>query len=302
MNRPSVRDLECFVAVAEELHFSRAAKRLHLSQPPLSRQIQGLEEKLGIKLLKRKTRRVELTAPGRMFLDDAREVLYQLDRAVLAAQRVQRGENERLRLGFIGYLHGLDLVEVLRVFRKARPQCQVELLDLAAGEMLTSIQEAKLDGGFFGVGPNEPLGSLKRFTWKVVPLVAVFPEDHRLARKEGKVGLSDLKDENWVTLSRTRAPAFRGQIDDLCVAAGFRPRIVQESDSMQALTTMVAAGTGVAVVSESVTRLLGRGLVYRLLAGRGAVLRRNFVWRADAESEALRAFNEVLGRYRAEAG
>jgi DNA-binding transcriptional LysR family regulator len=75
MNRPSVRDLECFVAVAEELHFSRAAKRLHLSQPPLSRQIQGLEEKLGIKLLKRKTRRVELTAPGRMFLDDAREVL-----------------------------------------------------------------------------------------------------------------------------------------------------------------------------------------------------------------------------------
>jgi len=302
MNRPSIRELEYFVAVAEALHFSRAAKRLHLSQPPLSRQIQGLEEKLGIQLLKRKTRRVALTAPGRIFLEDAREVLYRLDRAVLAAQRVQSGENERLRFGFIGYLHAPALAEVLQVFRKARPRCQVELLDFAVGEMLPAIQEGKLHGGFIGVGPHEPLGNLKRFTWKVVHLVAVFPEDHRLARKEGKVSLSDLKEEHWVMPSRIRSPGFRVQIDDLCVAAGFRPRVVQESDSMEAVMTMIAAGTGIAVVSESVTRMLGRGLEYRLLAGRGAVLRRNFVWRADAESEALRAFNEVLRRFRTEAG
>jgi len=124
MDRPSIRELECFVAVAEELHFSKAAKRLHMSQPPLSRQIQSLERKLGVQLLKRKTRLVELTSPGRSFLNDARETLHSLDRAMITVQRMQQGENERLRLGFIGYLLAPDLVEVLRGFRKARDLSQ----------------------------------------------------------------------------------------------------------------------------------------------------------------------------------
>src|SRR5258708_39010243 len=102
MDRPSIRELECFVAVAEELHFSKAAKRLHMSQPPLSRQIQSLERKLGVQLLKRKTRLVELTSPGRSFLNDARETLHSLHRAMITGQRMQQGQNEGLRLGFIG--------------------------------------------------------------------------------------------------------------------------------------------------------------------------------------------------------
>jgi DNA-binding transcriptional LysR family regulator len=303
MNRPSVRELECFVAVAEALHFSRAAQRLHMSQSPLSRQIQALEDKLGTQLLKRKTRSVELTAPGRIFLNDAREMLYQLDRAASAAQRAQRGESERLRLGFIGYMMiEPELVEVLRAFRRARPRCQVELLDMEVADQLTGIREGKLDGGFFAMDPHEPLGTLKRFDWKIVPLVVVFPDDHRFARQEGKVSPADVKDENWVMISRARAPAYRGQIDELCLAAGFLPRIVQESDSVQAIMAMVAAGAGITIFSERLTRLLGGGLAYRLVASRGAVFRRNFVWRADADSEALRVFKEVLRRSRAEGG
>src|SRR6266436_4498378 len=120
MNRPSLWELECFVAVAEELHFSnaakRAAKRLHISQPPLSRQIQALETKLGVQLLRRKTRTVELALPGEVFLDDAREILRHLDRAALAAHRSGGGEIERLRLGFISALLGPDLIQVLRSF------------------------------------------------------------------------------------------------------------------------------------------------------------------------------------------
>jgi DNA-binding transcriptional LysR family regulator len=300
MDRPSVRELECFVAVAEELHFSKAAKRLHMSQPPLSRQIQSLERKLGVQLLKRKTRLVELTSPGRSFLNDARETLHSLDRAMITVQRMQQGENERLRLGFIGYLLAPDLVEVLRGFRKARPQCQVELVDMEPGDQLNDIREGKLDGGFFGIGPAEPLWDLKMFNWKTVPLVIVLPEDHRLAQKPCKLTLANLKEENWIMISRNRASAFRELIDELCLAAGFLPRIVQESDSVQAVLAMVAAGTGIAIASETLTQMIARGLAYRMLASRNAVLRRNFVWRSEVNSEALRVFNSVLRRYRSE--
>ena len=300
MDRPSVRELECFVAVAEELHFSKAAKRLHMSQPPLSRQIQSLERKLGVQLLKRKTRLVEVTSPGRSFLNDARETLHRLDRAMITVQRMQQGENERLRLGFIGYLLAPDLVEVLRAFRKARPQCQVELVDMEPGDQLNDIREGKLDGGFFGVGPAEPLWDLKLFNWKTVPLVIVLPDDHRLAHKPCKLVLAHLKEENWVMIARSRAATFRGLIDELCLAAGFLPRIVQESDSVQAVMAMVAAGTGIGIASETLTQMIDRGLAYRTLASRNAVLRRNFVWRSDVNSEALRVFNSVLRRYRSE--
>jgi LysR family transcriptional regulator, benzoate and cis,cis-muconate-responsive activator of ben and cat genes len=173
---PKRNILECFVAVAEEPHFSRAARRLHMSQPPLSREIQCLEEKLGGQLLKRKTRRVELTLPGWNFLNDAREILYRVDQATAAAQRMQRGENERLRLGFIGYLVASDLLEVLRSFRLARFQCQLELLDMEASQQLAEIRAGKLDGGFFTVGPEEPLWNLKLYTWKSA-------SDHRAGRK-----------------------------------------------------------------------------------------------------------------------
>jgi DNA-binding transcriptional LysR family regulator len=128
MNRPSLWELECFVAVAEELHFSKAAKRLHLSQPPLTRQIQSLERKLEVQLLRRKTRTVELTLPGELFLADAREILNHLDRASFAANQSGGGETERLRLGFLSSLLGPDLIRVLRSFRDERPTCQVELL------------------------------------------------------------------------------------------------------------------------------------------------------------------------------
>jgi LysR family transcriptional regulator, benzoate and cis,cis-muconate-responsive activator of ben and cat genes len=301
MNRPDVRELECFIAVAEELHFSKAAKRLHMTQPPLSRQIQILEQKLETQLLRRKTRRVELTGPGRNFLTDAREILYQVDRAAIAANRMQRGESERLRFGFIGYLVASDLVEVLRAFRRARPQCRVELVDMEASRQLAEIRVGQLDGGFFGVGPDEPLSDLKLLTWKKVPLIMVLPEDHALAKKKGKLTLADLKDQDWVMLSRVRARDFRRQIDELCAAAGFLPRIVQESESVHAVMAMVAAGNGIALSSESITGLLKRGLVYQVLNSRGAVVRRNFVWRPESESEALRAFTGVLRGYQAEA-
>src|SRR5258708_16669201 len=160
MNWQSLWELECLVAVAEELYFSNAARRLHISQPPLSRQIQALERKLGVQLLRRKTRTVELTLPGEVFLDDAREILQHLDRASFAAQRSGGGEIERLRLGFIRALLRPDLIQASRSFRAHRPTRPVELLDLPAADQLRRIEHGALDGGLIGGAPAKHSGDL----------------------------------------------------------------------------------------------------------------------------------------------
>jgi DNA-binding transcriptional LysR family regulator len=229
MNRPSLWELECFVAVAEELHFSNAAKRLHISQPPLSRQIQALEKKLGVQLLRRKTRTVELTLPGEVFLQDAREILRHLDRASSAAHRSGGGETERLRLGFISALLGSDLMEVLRSFRDQRPTCQLELLDLPAADQFSRIQNGTLDGGLIGGVPAKHSSDLKFLVWKTERWLVGLPERHPSSVK-AVLSLQELRNEKWVLTSRATAPAFRERIDKLCTAAGFRPRVVLESD------------------------------------------------------------------------
>ena len=293
MNRPSLWELECFVAVAEELHFSNAAKRLHISQPPLSRQIQALERKLGVELLRRKTRTVELTLPGEVFLDDAREILQHLDRASFAAQRSGGGEIERLRLGFISALLGPDLIQVLRSFRDERPMCQVELLDLPAADQLRRIEHGTLDGGVIGGAPAKRSSDLKFLVWKTERYMVGLPERHSLSVKV-VLSLQELRNERWVLTSRATAPAFRQRIDELCTAAGFTPRIVLESDRSQAVLAMVAAENGIGMFTETITRLIDRGVVFRPLNTRRAVIQHTLVWQADKNSEALLAFRKVL--------
>src|SRR5258708_31424656 len=155
MNRPSLWELECFVAVAEELHFSKAAKRLHLSQPPLTRQIQSLERKLEVQLLRRKTRTVELTLPGELFLADAREILNHLDRASFAGNRSGGGETERLRLGLLSALLGPALIRVFRSFLHERRSSRVELLHLLGLDQLSELRSVTQPAGFIGGAPAQ---------------------------------------------------------------------------------------------------------------------------------------------------
>ena len=282
----------------EELHFSNAAKRLHISQSPLSRQIQGLEAKLGVQLLRRKTRTVELALPGELFLDDAREILRHLDRASLAARRSGGGEIERLRLGFISALLGPDLIQVLRSFRDERPTCQVELFDLPAADQLWRIENGTLDGGLIGGAPAKHSSDLRFLVWKTERYMVGLPERHPLSVKM-VLSLQELRNERWVLTSRATAPAFRQRIDELCTAAGFRPRIVLESDRSQAVLAMVAAENGIGMFTETITRLIDRGVVFRPLNTRKAVLQHTLVWQVNKNSEALLAFRKIL-RHRAE--
>jgi len=151
----SLRELECFTAVAEELSFTRAAQKLHLAQPPLSRHVRALEERLGTLLFDRSGRKVSLTAAGAVFYEETRTVMPQLIRARETTRRFASGQTERLRLGFVSAVLSPELVEVLRAFREKHPQVQLLMQDLPPAEQLKALQRGSLDGGFIGRPPGE---------------------------------------------------------------------------------------------------------------------------------------------------
>lgn len=289
MDRPTIHELEYFVASAEELNFSRAAKRLHLSQPALSRQIRSLEEKLGVHLLVRSTRRVSLTNAGALYLGDARILLTRLDGATDAARRTSKGQTTRLRLAFVGALLDEQLIFVLREFRRTHGRCQIHLADLAPADQLEALQAGDLDGGFVGAPPERVDRSLRTILWRSEPLVFALPLAHSLARN-ASLRLGDLRDDGWVMVSRDAAPAFRRQFDLLCASAKFRPRIVQESERVTAVLTMVAAEQGISLLPKGVSRLVANGVRFVPVTGRAARLDHTFAFpavRSPSEIEDL---------------
>ncbi|GAT32126.1 DNA-binding transcriptional regulator, LysR family [Terrimicrobium sacchariphilum] len=295
MNRPTIRELECFTAVAEELNFSRAARRLNLSQPPLTRQIQSLEEKLGCPLLERSTRSVAITAAGRLFLEDARAVLQRLDAARDAVLRAAGGEVTRLRIGFVGALLDESLVRLLQTFREAHPHCQIALEDLSPAAQLEALSEGKIDGAFLGAPPHSLRRGLASFIWQREPLGIALPAAHPLAAARS-LPIARLRDEGWIMVSREAAPAFRRQFDTLCAAEGFKPRIVQESERVAAVLTMVAAGQGISLLPVTMGRFLAQGVTIRPLPGRKPpTLDHTFVYKKASPAPPLADFVRLLG-------
>lgn len=302
MNRPSIRELECFTAVAEELNFSRAARRLNLSQPPLTRQIQSLEEKLGCLLLVRNTRTVTVTPAGRLFLEDARGLLNHLDAARDAARRAAGGETVRLRLGFVGALLDESMVRLLQAFRESHPPCQICLEDLSPASQLDALASGAIDGAFVGAPPHSLRKDLCSFVWRREPLEIALPAAHPLA-STGSLRLSRLRDEGWIMVSREAAPAFRRQFDTLCKQENFKPKIVQESERVAAVLTMVAAGQGISLLPAAVRKFITRGVVFRSVsARRRPSLDHTFVYRKNHDGEILPDFVGLLKTFRQTAG
>jgi DNA-binding transcriptional LysR family regulator len=293
MNRAATYELECFVAVAEELNFSRAARRLNISQPPLSRQIQSLERKLGTRLLVRNTRTVALTPAGTLYLQDARQILTQLDAAAAAAGRAAGGEVARLRLAFVGALLDESLVQVLQRFRQRHPQCQIHLADLSPAEQLKALQAGQLDGAFIGAPPWKPGRNIATRIWKREPLLAALGERHKLAAARS-VSLVALKRENWVMVSRAGAPAFRRQFDRLCAEVNMRPRVIQESERVAAVLTMVAAEQGISLLPASISRLVHPGVVFRKVKGAGFQFDHAFAFPTDGAKPAVKELLALL--------
>jgi DNA-binding transcriptional LysR family regulator len=291
----SVRELESFVAVAEELHFTRAAARLRLAQPPLSRHVRSLEGRLGLRLLERNNRTVTLTVAGRAFYDEVHRALIALQRASDSAKRAASGAVERLELGFVSSLLGPDMADLFRRFRRVHPEVQLMLQDRTSAEQVRAISEGRLDGGFVGVTPRPRVPGLALIPWRREALALFVPREHRLASRR-QIALQALAGEPMVGITAEASPGFASKIHDLCRAAGFRPRIVQEATRAQAVAAMVAAGSGVAILPQSLHRVTGEAVRALRLVGPGVLVTYVFAHRSALASRELGKFVQALSK------
>jgi DNA-binding transcriptional LysR family regulator len=287
MNTPELRQLRHFVAVAERLHFGRAAAALHMSQPPLSRSIRDLEARVGATLLARTRRRVELTAEGARFLEEAKRLLQSLDQAVLEVSRMAAGDGGRLRLGFVSLADYGVLPRLLKDYKAARPGVALALREMLSPEQAAALAAGELD---FGLLLPPVAGELEHIVVQRERFLAALPSRHRLARARGRLAVRELADEAFVMAPRDIAPGLHDIVAGLAARAGFAPRVAQEAIQMQTVVSLVSSGLGVAIVPASLANLGRRGVTYREIADPHPRLDLWLAWRRGALGAAGRDF------------
>lgn len=260
-----LRHLRYFVTVAEELHFGRAARKLHISQPPLSQQIRRLEAEVGAPLLERNQRRVKLTPVGEAFYRRAKMILASAQMALREAQQVAAGEQETLTIGFMSAVMLVDFPPFLRALRERLPQVRVAFRQALSDSQYESLLDGRIDAGFvdLAVGRLHPRFSHDRIHAQLAlrkRLVVALPAGHPLAGR-AKVSLRDLSSEAFVTLSRQTFPSFYDSVIELCQRARFSPRIELEAEQMPTILAYTAAGYGVSIVPDS-ARAWSRDIVF----------------------------------------
>jgi DNA-binding transcriptional LysR family regulator len=282
-----LRHLHYFIAVAEELHFSRAAERLCISQPPLSQQIRGLEDELGVKLFERTKRQVHLTEAGKVFLERSYLVLAQLEQAIAVTQQIGRGEVGRLAIGFVGSATYTVLPDILSVFREQFPAVELRLHELTTQEQIQALHHKQVDVGIVRSAIIEPGLSMECVLQESI--ILALPETHPLSAQT-KVSLSTLADESFILFPAKMGPIFYEQIIDICQQAGFSPKVAQEAVQMQTIIGLVAAGLGIALVPASLQNFHRSGVIYRPLQEQTPKTGLYLTWRQHDSSPAVRAF------------
>jgi len=264
-----LRQLRYFVAVAEELSFRRASDRLHISQPPLSRQIKVLEEDLGGVLLERTQQQVSLTPAGRVFLTHARHVLAEAAKARVAVKRALSGEEGELRIGFTQSSEFLPyLPQTINDFRQQYPGITLVLKEMTSAAQVEAIEEHKIDLGIMRK-PRGRLTSAVRLTrLSVDPVVLAVHDSDPLARK-ASVQVADLKDVKLICTAPLGGAGLHGFVYELCWTAGFAPNIVQEVQEVSTLIPLVASGLGLAIVPSPMQCIKLPHVCFKPLIGRG---------------------------------
>ncbi len=276
------RKLRAFLAVAEELHFGRAARRLNISQPPLSLQVRALEEELGVPLFRRDRHSVALTEAGRVLVERARAILAQLDGARAAVQRAARGETGQISIGFITPVQYNVLPDLLREVRRRYPDVALTLREMMTDAQLAELTAGRLDVGLLTAPVSAP-GLAEHRIWRE-GLVAVLPAAHPLARSRRPVEPGRLAGEPFILFPRAIAPALHDDILQLCRSAGFTLAVAQEAVQSQTIVSLVSAGLGVSILPESIRGLRRAGVAYRRLRAPGPVVDTVVAWRADRMS------------------
>ena len=284
-----LRHLQYFLAVAEELHFGRAAARLHITQPPLSQQIRQLEDELGVVLFQRTKRRVQLTDAGRAFQTAARQLLEQADQAVRTAQRTHRGEIGSLTVGFVGSAMAGRFSDILLAFRDRFPDVELTLLELTTSQQVEALRQRRID-----VGIMRPFYPFKEEELELETLyreafIVVLPKAHLLAVKR-RISLRDLAHEKVVMVPVDLEPGVEDDIVAFCQQAGCYPQRLPGATQMLTVIGLVAAGMGLSLVPESMRTVQWQGVVYRPVEEATPLADLTAVWRRDTTSSVVQAF------------
>ena len=288
-----LRHLRYFVAVAEELHFGRAAKRLCITQQPLSRQIRDLEEELGVQLFYRTKRTVRLTEVGEIFLEEARKTLEQANLSVQLVQQASNGEIGRIAIAFTGSALNIVLPTTVRQFKTLYPQVDLTLKRLQTVEQVEAIHSRQIDVGLL----HPPINDDKLILETVYQenLVVALPDTHTLAKDESDaISLKQLANESFILFPRYIGSVLYDQIINLCRQADFSPNVVQEAMPQQTILGLVSAGIGVSLIHSSVKTLGRPGVVFRSLIESTPILETAVAWSPDATNLVLPFFLDVV--------
>ena len=292
-----LRSLRQFLALAEELHFGRAAARLHITQPPLTLAIQALERELGATLFERTRRSVALSPAGQALVAPVRRLLAAADELPRLAQSAAAGRSGQLRLAFVSSIAYGPLPEWLRAFRDTHPDVALQLREATLDVQLAAFDADEIDAGFMLHAPQAaPAGFA---TWRALaePLVMALPEQHAAARRR-MLQFDAVAAEPLVIFPRQIAPSLYDAVLSAYRAKGATPQIAQEAIQMQTIVNLVSAGMGVAWVPESVTRLQRPGVVYRKVSGMDLRCETSLVWREPALPVVARFVEQVTALQR----
>jgi DNA-binding transcriptional LysR family regulator len=287
-----LRHLRYFVAVADTLNFTRAAEKLRLAQPSLTRQIQNLEEEIGVRLLNRSKKHVALTEEGTAFLIDARRVLALAEESIQSVQRLSRGETGQLNIAYLSNFNFDLLPKTLAAFRQEYPHVALNLFDMTPAEQFRALEARKIDLGFVGLRFPSAARDLQ---WECIArhkTVVVLPARHPLTKKS-RLSLDDLKTMFFVGMSEKTHPGFRDWLAATCQSAGFAPRILQDADLEPGLMRFVAEGLGVTLAREQIKNLPHPGVAFRQL---NPPVRAEYwvAWNRDNTSKALHEYIRIV--------
>lgn len=258
MNQPiELRHLRHFIALAEELHFGRAAKRCHISQPPFSVSIQQLEQQLGFALVERSPQGVRLTVAGAAFYDEAVKALAQVAQALEVATRVNGGMQGMLKVGFMASMLPRGLKEVVNAFESEYPQVELQLVELSSAEQIIALQRRQIHYGFLHVGVLP--GVVRSQELLHEPFVLCLPENHPRARIT-RAELTDFRNESFILFARAYSPTYYDQVVSICLEAGFHPKVKHEVRHWLTVMACVSMGMGVSLVPAGLARTGLQGL------------------------------------------
>jgi DNA-binding transcriptional LysR family regulator len=284
-----LRHIRYFLAVAEERHFTRAAAKIGIGQPPLSQQIKDLEAEIGASLFRRVAHGAELTTAGEAFLQAVKEMPMLAERATRAARRAARGETGSLRVGLTATaVLNAAVPSAIRAFRRAYADVELVLEEASTTRLVAGLQEGSLDAAFLRPkGSNPEMLQLRLLSEE--PMIVALPSGH-VAAKQRDVDLASLKDDSFVLFPRAIGPALYDTIVSACRRAGFEPVIGQFAPQIASMVNLVAAELGVSIVPASTSQLRVRGVAYREIAGQAPTVRLAIAYRRGETSPIVRNF------------